>query len=94
LDLNLEVDRLRFAPCLPPHWNEVALRYRYRDTFYAIAVRRMEAADDEEPGAATITVDGVAQEGSFIPLNDDRREHRVDVRILSTSARLSAECET
>ena len=44
--------------------------------------------------AASIIVDGVAQAGNFIPLSDDRHEHRVDVRILSTSARLSAECET
>ena len=32
LGLNLEVDRLRFAPCLPPEWNELALHYRYRET--------------------------------------------------------------
>ncbi|HEY3180029.1 MAG TPA: glycosyl hydrolase family 65 protein, partial [Casimicrobiaceae bacterium] len=83
LGLNLEGDRLRFAPCLPPHWNELALRYRYRETYYDIAVRRTEARDNEKLGAANITVDGVAQEGNFIPLNDDRHEHRVDVRILS-----------
>jgi cellobiose phosphorylase len=93
LGLNLEVDRLRFAPCLPAEWNEFALRYRYRETFYDIAVRRTEARDDEELGVATITVDGVAQEGNFIPLNDDRRKHRVDVCILSTSAPFSIECE-
>ena len=94
LGLNLEVDRLRFAPRMPPEWNEFALRYRYRQTYYDIAVRRTEARDDGELGAATITIDGVAQEGNVIPLNDDRQPHRVDVRILSASARSGTECVT
>ena len=93
LGLNLEVDRLRFAPCLPPDWNEFAVRYRYRETYYDIAVRRKDAKEDEELDAATITVDGVSQEGDFILLHDDRKEHRVHVRIPSSSTRLSTECE-
>ena len=31
--LNLEGNRLRLAPCLPPAWNEFAMRYRYRETY-------------------------------------------------------------
>jgi cellobiose phosphorylase len=92
LGLNLEVDRLRFKPCLPPEWNEFALRYRYGETYYDIAVRRTDAGNDDELGVTTITVDGVAQEGNVIPLNDDRQQHRVDVRVLSASAWSSAEC--
>ncbi len=38
LGLNLEADRLRLAPCLPPEWNEFSLRYRYRETQYHIVV--------------------------------------------------------
>jgi cellobiose phosphorylase len=94
LGLKLEVDRLRFAPCLPPEWNEFALRYRYRNTYYNIVVRRMEVERGEELDVASITVDGVAQEGQFVPLADDRREHQVEVRVASTSQvpQMSAAC--
>ena len=83
LGLNLEVDRLRFAPCLPQQWNEFALRYRYRETYYDIAVRRLEARDDEELAELSVTFDGIAQEGNFILLANDRREHRVVVCVPS-----------
>jgi len=85
LGLKLEVDRLRFASCLPPEWNEFSLRYRYRETYYDIAVRRTEVQAGEEADAATVTVDGVMQEGNFVPLVDDRLEHRVEVRVASRS---------
>jgi cellobiose phosphorylase len=83
LGLKLEVDRLRFAPCLPSEWNEFSLRYRYRETYYQIAVRRTEMEGDEELDATGVTVDGVAQEGAFVLLADDRQEHRVEVRVPS-----------
>jgi cellobiose phosphorylase len=86
LGLNLEVDRLRLAPCLPPEWNQVSLRYRYRETYYQIAVRRTEVEDGDERDATSVTVDDVAQEGSFIPLVDDRRIHRVEVLIRAKSS--------
>ena len=81
LGLKLEADRLRFAPCLPPEWNEFTLRYRYRETSYHISVRRTEVEGDEDIEAATVTVDGVAQEGYFVLLADDRQHHRVEVRV-------------
>jgi cellobiose phosphorylase len=83
LGLRLEVDRLRFAPCLPAEWNEFSLRYRYRETYYEIEVRQIEVDGEEEPDAASVTVDGVAQEGNFVLLADDRQEHRVEVRVAS-----------
>ena len=83
LGLTLEVDRLRFAPCLPPEWNEFSLRYRYRETYYQIAVRRAEMEAGEELGPASITVDGIAHEGQFVPLADDRGEHQVEVLVAS-----------
>jgi cyclic beta-1,2-glucan synthetase len=83
LGLRLEAHRLRFAPCLPPEWNEFALRYRYGETYYHIAVRRTEVEDDEELDAATVTVDGIAQGDNFVLLADDRLEHRVEVRVAS-----------
>jgi len=89
LGLNLEVDRLRFAPCMPPGWNEFSLRYRYRDTQYHVVVRRTEAEGDEEVAEASLTVDGVAQAGNFLVLVDDRLEHRVEVRVGSRVAQMS-----
>ena len=84
IGLTLEVDRLRFAPCLPLEWNEFSLRYRYQETYYHVTVRRSEMDGGEELGAS-ITVDGVAQEGPFVPLADDREEHQVEVRVASRS---------
>jgi hypothetical protein len=43
-------------------------KHRYRETYYHIAVRRTETETDEELGAASVTVDGVAQEGQFVLL--------------------------
>jgi cellobiose phosphorylase len=76
--LTLEADRLRFAPCLPPEWNKVALRYRYRETYYDIVVRRVEVEGDED--GASVTLDGVAQQGNFVHLADDGHDHCVEVR--------------
>jgi cyclic beta-1,2-glucan glucanotransferase len=83
LGLQLEVDRLRLAPCLPLEWNGFSLRYRYRETYYQIAVRRTEVEGAQELEAVSVTVDGVAQEGAIVLLADDRQEHQVEVRVAS-----------
>ena len=51
LGLNLEADRLRLAPCLPPEWNGFSVRYRYRETLYHIVVSRSESAGDGASGS-------------------------------------------
>jgi cellobiose phosphorylase len=83
LGLTLEGDRLRFAPCLPPAWNEFAVRYRYRETYYEIVVRRAESASDDDHDAARVIIDGALQEGAFAFLVDDQQEHRIDVHVAS-----------
>jgi len=77
LGLRLEVDRLRFVPCLPVDWKGFTMHYRYRETVYHIAVQQTGAGNGE-PG---VTVDGVEQLGEAILLVDDRQEHSVEVRI-------------
>jgi cyclic beta-1,2-glucan synthetase len=77
LGLKLEVDKLRFAPCLPADWREFKVHYRYRETVYHIVVRQTPAGD----GGTSVTVDGVEQTDWAIPLVDDREEHSVEVRI-------------
>jgi len=86
LGLQLEVDHLRMAPCIPAHWESYKIHYRYRETFYHITVKRVGA----EPGSVSrVTLDGAVVSGpgtdgagrpqGIIPLVDDRREHYVEV---------------
>ena len=77
LGLRLEADRLSFAPCLPADWKIYKVHYRYKETVYHITVLQMHAAHD----GITVTVDGVEQDDGSMPLIDDRKEHRVEVKI-------------
>jgi cellobiose phosphorylase len=82
LGLRREVDKLRFAPCLPADWKEFKVYYRYRETVYEIDVLQQLA----EVGETSVTVDGVEQDDKAIPLVDDRRNHSVEVVIRNTRA--------
>ncbi|MSR57076.1 MAG: cyclic beta 1-2 glucan synthetase [Planctomycetaceae bacterium] len=75
LGLHLEVDRLRFTPCLPADWKSFKLHYRYRETFFHITVLQ------PEPSLAVkrVTLDGIDLEGVVVPLVDDRQDHQVTV---------------
>jgi len=77
LGLRLEVDKLRFAPCLPSDWKAFKMHYRYRETVYHISVSQTQTGS----GEMKVTVDGVEQRDKAVPLIDDRREHSVEVRI-------------
>jgi cellobiose phosphorylase len=77
LGLKLEVDLLRFAPCLPAEWSSFKLHYRFRETVYHITVLQAPAED----GETGVKLDGVEQQEPAIPLLDDRQEHVVEVRI-------------
>ena len=73
LGLRLDVDTLRFAPCLPADWKGFKMYYRYRDTVYDIDVRQRPGGE----GRTIVTVDGVEQQDEAIPLVDDRRTRSV-----------------
>ncbi|TRZ92044.1 MAG: cyclic beta 1-2 glucan synthetase [Methanosarcinales archaeon] len=77
LGLRLEVDKLRFEPCLPADWEMFKVHYRYRETIYHITVRQTPA----NSGETSVTIDGVEQHDRAIPLVDDRQKHVVEVRI-------------
>ncbi len=77
LGLRLEVDKLRFAPCLPEDWETFKIHYRYRETIYHITVLQTR----DEKGETSVTVDGILQQGEAIPLVDDRQEHMAEVRV-------------
>jgi cellobiose phosphorylase len=72
------VDQLRIAPCIPAHWPEYRVRYRYRETIYHLTIRNV--GEPVAPGQR-ITLDGVVIEGAAIPLVDDRRDHQVEVAL-------------
>ena len=81
LGLRLEVDKLRFAPCLPVDWPGFTMHYRYRNTVYHIAVSQTHDAEGGQIGEIRVTVDGVLQADQSIPLVDDRQAHAVEVKV-------------
>ena len=82
LVLRLEVDELRFTPCLPADWEGFKMHYRYRETVYHITVLQTPAGN----GEMRVTVDGIEQLDKTIPLVDDHEEHWVEVRVPATGS--------
>ncbi|MBI4976892.1 MAG: cyclic beta 1-2 glucan synthetase [Spirochaetes bacterium] len=78
LGLKLEVDRLSFAPVLPPEWNEFTVHYRYRETVYHIKIR---ISGSETWTVRKIMVDNRAQDDLCIHLVDDRIDHTAEVEV-------------
>jgi len=76
LGFRLEANKLFFKPCLSTLWNNFTIRYRFRGTNYQITVRQQQ---DDEDGAASVTMDGVVQQEMTIALVDDRQDHTVEV---------------
>jgi len=77
LGLRLEVDKLRFTPCLPADWPGFTMHYRYRETVYHIAVQSAPAGE----GGTLVTVDGAGQPDNATPLVDDHQEHFVKLNL-------------
>ena len=65
LGLRLDVDRLRFTPCLPDDWKSFRLHYRYRETFYHITVTRAGPGSE----VVSVTVDGLVQSDGTVHLS-------------------------
>ena len=78
LGLHLEIDKLRFTPCIPADWKSFVIHYRYRETFFHITVRQTEGHE----GNQRITVDGVVQEDGVIALKNDLNHHQVEIELL------------
>jgi cyclic beta-1,2-glucan synthetase len=77
LGLRLEVDKLRFEPCIPADWEMFKMHYRYRETVYHITVLQTRTGK----GGTSVIADGVEREDQAVPLVDDHQEHSVEVRI-------------
>jgi len=77
LGLQLEVNKLRFTPCLPADWHGFKLHYRYRETVYHINL----VQSSTEYGEMRVSVNGIDQPERTIPLVDDQIEHWVEIVI-------------
>ncbi|PKL17303.1 MAG: cyclic beta 1-2 glucan synthetase, partial [Spirochaetae bacterium HGW-Spirochaetae-5] len=75
LGLRLEIDKLRFEPCIPEDWESFKIHYRYRETTYHISILQVK----EETVISIIA----------LPLIDDRREHWAEIKINPSSERVS-----
>jgi cyclic beta-1,2-glucan synthetase len=69
-------DRLSFQPCIPPHWSQFEITYRFRTATYVITVENLNGA---ESGVAAVWLDNTLQAGDSIPLADDNSAHQVRV---------------
>jgi len=77
LGIHLEVDRLRFAPCLPNDWPSITIHYRFRETLYHITVRNAVGGTLVKQ----LKVDGQNQQDAILQLKDDRQDHIVEVEV-------------
>ena len=77
LGLHLDVDKLRFAPCLPWGWESLKIHYRYRETVYHITLRNSATGR----AVTRIVLDGNDQAEKCVPLVDDRNEHHAEIDI-------------
>ena len=79
LGVNLEGNQLRLTPNLPGTWTGFTLHYRYRQTPYHIRITRPPAG--APPGGNRLSLDGQPLAGDSIPLQDDRRDHAVEMQV-------------
>jgi len=78
LGLRLDVDKLRFVPCLPSAWPSIRLHYRYRETVYHITLLNSGSG----MRVKRVVVDGGEQPERVVPLVDDRKDHNVEVEVV------------
>ncbi|KRQ87879.1 N,N'-diacetylchitobiose phosphorylase [Caloramator mitchellensis] len=69
-------DKLMIDPCIPKHWQEYEMTYRYMDTTYKI---RVFNTDGKNKGVSKTILDGNLLEKNIIPLVNDVVEHVVEV---------------
>ncbi|MBN1879666.1 cyclic beta 1-2 glucan synthetase [bacterium] len=78
LGIHLEGYQLHVTPLIPNAWTTFKIHYRYRQTVYHIRITRL-ATDSSEKNL--LSLDGQHLSGTTIPLQDDRREHFVELKV-------------
>jgi cyclic beta-1,2-glucan synthetase len=76
LGMELREKRLRFTPCLPPHWPSVVVTYRYGSATYTITVFQ-----EQLPCGQWSMMNGIRSEGKEILLVDDAQQHAVEIHL-------------
>ncbi len=66
---------LHIKPCLPKDWPGYSVDYRFGNTLYRVEVIQGDG------GESKILLDGIELHSAGIPLVDDGRERRVEVRL-------------
>lgn len=74
LGLNRIGERLYLNPCIPDHWTNYELQYRYGNTFYNIRV-----INRKREGVALLRVDGNVSGVPYVTLADDGQPHTVEL---------------
>jgi cellobiose phosphorylase len=76
LGFHLEGNKLRLEPCIPTHWKQYEITYRYRSATYHIVVENPQGV---ERGVKSISIDGQDRPAGAIELIDDQHVHEVRV---------------
>jgi cyclic beta-1,2-glucan synthetase len=63
---------------IPPYWDGFEIRYQFGESTYFIQVSN---PDHVSHNTHQILLDGQQRDDFFIPLVDDMKEHRVDVKM-------------
>jgi cellobiose phosphorylase len=77
LGIHLEVDKLRFAPCIPPDWKSFKLTYRYRQSVYEINFRNVGIGKTVK----SLRCDGMENAEKTLSLEDDGKVHTVKIEL-------------
>jgi cellobiose phosphorylase len=67
---------LEIDPCIPPEWDGFAVSREFRGVVYRIEVRNPEHVSK---GIKSIRVDGLAIEGTVVPLLKEGEPHQIQV---------------
>lgn len=67
---------LTIDPCIPAHWNEFSIEYRFGSSIYKINITN---PDGINRGVQSVTIDGKISDDKVINLTDDGQTHYVDV---------------
>jgi cyclic beta-1,2-glucan synthetase len=76
-------ERLFIEPCVPAHWPEFSIEYRFGSTTYEIVV---ENPGNVRRGVAEVVLDGRVLEEPGVPLVDDGLRHEVRARPIPVTA--------
>jgi Cellobiose phosphorylase len=78
LGIKLQTNEMTIVPCIPAEWKDFKVHNRYRETVHHITVRQVDAGT-----GASLHFDGKRVEGNKLCLADDRREHFIEVHVVS-----------